>query len=174
VDLSEKEECERRCFDVEDTMSNWAPQPKAMITEGDTYTKWPDDETYPELAVNYIKLDKVPAYNEDWTPVLDAMRHNELYGTNGEVLFHKWSVQGSGNKAVYTASIEYTFPLQFADLVWSDGSKVHHKYVSLSDTMPFGTKELKIPFDATGAKWARLSVWDTMESGAWNNPVQIK
>jgi hypothetical protein len=174
VDLSEKEECERRCFDVEDTMSNWAPQPKAMITEGDTYTKWPDDETYPELAVNYIKLDKVPAYNEDWTPILDAMRHNELYGTNGEVLFHNWAVQGSGNKAVYTASIEYTFPLQFADLVWSDGSKVHHKYVSLSDTMPFGTKELKIPFDATGAKWARLSVWDTMESGAWNNPVQIK
>ena len=31
-------------------MSNWAPKPKYMIAEGDTYTKWPDDETYPQLA----------------------------------------------------------------------------------------------------------------------------
>ncbi len=174
VDLSEKEECEVRCFGVEDDMSNWAPKAKFMITEGDTYTKWPDDETYPQLAVNYLKLDKVPLYNESWAPVLAAIRRGELYGTNGEVLFHNWGVQGSGANSVYTAAIEYTFPLEFADLVWSDGSRIEHKFINLKDTMPFGTKELKIPFDATGKKWIRLSVWDSTGSGAWDNPIDLK
>jgi hypothetical protein len=174
VDLSEKEECEVRCFGVEDDMSNWAPKAKFMITEGDTYTKWPDDETYPQLAVNYLKLDKVPMYNESWSPVLEAIRRGDLYGTNGEVLFHNWGVQGSGASSVYTASIEYTFPLEFADLVWGDGTRTGHKFIDLRDTMPFGTKEFKIPFDATGKKWIRLSVWDSTGSGAWDNPVNLK
>jgi hypothetical protein len=174
VDLSEKEECEVRCFGVEDDMSNWAPKAKFMITEGDTYTKWPDDETYPQLAINYLKLDKVPLYNESWSPVLEAIRRGDLYGTNGEVLFHNWGVQGSGANSVYTASIEYTFPLEFADLVWSDGNRTEHKFIDLKDTMPFGTKEFKIPFDATGKKWIRLSVWDSTGSGAWDNPVNLK
>jgi hypothetical protein len=174
VDLSEKEECEVRCFGVEDDMSNWAPKAKYMITEGDTYTKWPDDETYPQLAINYLKLDKVPMYNESWSPVLDAIRRGDLYGTNGEVLFHNWGVQGSGAKSVYTASIEYTFPLEFADLVWGDGTRTGHKFIDLRDTMPFGTKEFKIPFDATGKKWIRLSVWDSTGSGAWDNPINLK
>ena len=174
VDLSEKEECEVRCFGVEDDMSNWAPKAKFMITEGDTYTKWPDDETYPQLAINYLKLDKVPLYNESWSPVLEAIRRGDFYGTNGEVLFHNWGVQGSGAKSVYTASIEYTFPLEFADLVWGDGTRIEHKFIDLRDTMPFGTKEFKIPFDATGKKWIRLSVWDSTGSGAWDNPINLK
>jgi hypothetical protein len=174
VDLSEKEECEVRCFGVEDDMSNWAPKAKYMITEGDTYTKWPDDETYPQLAINYLKLDKVPMYNESWSPVLEAIRRGDFYGTNGEVLFHTWGVQGSGANSVYTASIEYTFPLEFADLVWGDGTRTEHKFIDLRDTMPFGTKEFKIPFDATGKKWIRLSVWDSTGSGAWDNPVNLK
>jgi hypothetical protein len=174
VDLSEKEECEVRCFGVEDDMSNWAPKAKYMITEGDTYTKWPDDETYPQLSVNYLKLDKVPMYNESWSPVLEAIRRGDLYGTNGEVLFHNWGVQGSGANSVYTASIEYTFPLEFADLVWGDGTRTGHKFIDLRDTMPFGTKEFKIPFDATGKKWIRLSVWDSTGSGAWDNPINLK
>ena len=174
VDLSEKEECEVRCFGVEDDMSNWAPKAKFMITEGDTYTKWPDDETYPQLAINYLKLDKVPMYNESWSPVLEAIRRGDFYGTNGEVLFHNWGVQGSGANSVYTASIEYTFPLEFADLVWGDGNRIEHKFIDLKDTMPFGTKEFKIPFDATGKKWIRLSVWDSTGSGAWDNPINLK
>jgi hypothetical protein len=174
VDLSQKEQCEVRCFGVEDDMSNWAPKAKFMITEGDTYTKWPDDETYPQLAVNYIKLNKVPLYNESWSPVLEAIRRGDFYGTNGEVLFHNWGVQGSGANSVYTASIEYTFPLDFADLVWGDGTRTEHKFIDLKDTMPFGTKEFKIPFDATGKKWVRLSVWDSTGSGAWDNPVNLQ
>ena len=57
VDQSEKRICEKRCFGLLDDMNNWAGA-KYMIAEGDTYMKYPDDETYPELLVNYVKLDQ--------------------------------------------------------------------------------------------------------------------
>jgi hypothetical protein len=40
--------------------------------------------------------------------------------------------------------------LDFAELVWCDGSKVDRKIIDLKDTTPFGTKDFKIPFDAAG------------------------
>ncbi len=173
VDLSEKELCQVRCFGTGDDMSNWAPKPKFLIAEGDTYTKWPSDETYPQLTVNYIKLDRVPLYSESWAPIVEGIRTGNFFGTTGEVLFHNWGVQGSGARAVYTASVEYTFPLEFAELVWSDGTKIERKTVNLTDTLPFGTKEFKIPFDATGKKWVRFSVWDSAGDGAYVQPIAL-
>ena len=49
---------------MNDEMSDWAQKPKFILAEGDTYMKWPDDDTYPFLALNYLKLDKLPTYNE--------------------------------------------------------------------------------------------------------------
>ena len=45
--------------------------------------------------------------------------------------------------------------------------------IPATDLAPFGTHQFKIPFDATGKKWVRLSVWDSTGSGAWNNPTEI-
>ncbi len=174
VDLSQKRLCEVRCFVTNDEMSNWAPKPKFMLAEGDTYMKRPDDDTYPLLAVNYLKLDKVPAYNESWTPIVEAIHEGNFFGTTGEILFHNWGIEGAGAKSVYTANIEYTFPLDFAELVWSDGAKVERQIISLTDTTPFGTKSFRIPFDATGKKWVRFAVWDSAGNGAWPQPVMPK
>jgi hypothetical protein len=49
-----------------------------------------------------------------------------------------------------------------------------HKYIDLTDTTPFGSKEFKIPFDATGKKWVRFSVWDSAGNGAWVQPTDLK
>jgi hypothetical protein len=174
VDLSQKRLCEDRCFGLTDEMSNWAPKPKFMLAEGDTYMKVPSDDTYPLLAINYLKLDKVPAYNESWAPIVEGIRAGNFFGTTGEILFHKWGIEGSGAKSIYTASIEYTFPLEFAELVWSDGSKVDRKIIDLTDTEQFGAKNFRIPFDATGKKWVRFDVWDSAGDGAWLQPVQPK
>ncbi len=174
VDLSQKRLCEERCFGLTDEMSNWAPRPKFMLAEGDTYMKVPSDDTYPLLAINYLKLDKVPAYNESWAPVVEGIRAGNFFGTTGEILFHNWSIEGSGAKSVYTATIEYTFPLEFAELVWSDGTKVDRKIIDLTATEPFGTKTFRIPFDATGKKWVRFDVWDSAGNGAWLQPTPVK
>jgi len=174
VDLSQKRLCEVRCFELNDDMSNWAPKPKFMLAEGDTYMKVPGDDSYSSLTINYLKLDKVPSYKESWSPVVEGLRAGNFYGTTGEILFHNWGIEGSGAKSVYTASIEYTFPLEFAELVWSDGAKVDRRIVKLTDTAPFGAKDFRIPFDATGKKWIRLDVWDSAGDGAWLQPVQLK
>jgi len=174
VDLSQQRLCEHRCFGLNDEMSNWAPKPKFMLAEGDTYMKVPGDETYPLLAINYLKLDKVPAYNESWAPVVEGIHNGNFFGTTGEILFHHWAIEGAGPHSVYTASIEYTFPLEFAELVWSDGAKVDRKIIDLKDTTPFGTKSFRIPFDATGKKWVRFAVWDSAGNGAWLQPVAPK
>lgn len=173
VDLSEKRLCEDRCFGTNDDMSDWAPLPKYMLAEGDTYTKWPDDETYPQLTVNYVKLDHVPAYNESWSPIVEGIRTGNFFVTTGEILFHNWAVQGSGARRTYNASIEYTFPLEFAELVWSDGAKVERHTINLTDTLPFGTKQFSIPFNAMGKKWVRFAVWDSAGNGAFTQPIGL-
>ena len=173
VDLSEKRLCEVRCFGTNDDMSNWAPKPKYMLAEGDTYTKRPDDETYPQLAVNYLKLDRVPLYNESWAPIVEGIRAGNFFGTTGEILFHNWNIEGTGAKSIYNATIEYTFPLDFAELVWSDGTHIDRQIIQLTDTTPFGTKTFKIPFDGVGKKWVRFAVWDSAGDGAWLQPIAL-
>jgi hypothetical protein len=51
---------------------------------------------------------------------------------------------------------------------------VDRKIVSLTDTIPFETKTLRIPFDATGKQWVRMAVWDSAGDGAWLQPVLVK
>ena len=136
VDLSEKRLCEKRCFDLLDDMNNWAG-PKYMIAEGDTYMKYPDDETYPQLAVNYVKLDRVPKFSEGWTPVLDALRAGDYFVTSGEVLLRTSGIEGSGPKRTYVAEAEWTFPPEFAELVWSDGNKVDRQLIGMKEMAPF-------------------------------------
>jgi len=174
ADLSQERLCEVRCFGVNDDMSNWAAKPKFMLAEGDTYMKRPDDDTYPFLAINYVKMDKVPLWNESWAPIVEGIHEGNFFGTTGEILFHGWQIEGSGAKSVYVANIEYTFPLDFAEVVWSDGTTVDRKMVRLTDTEAFGTKTIRIPFDATGKKWVRFDVWDAAGDGAWLQPVAVQ
>ena len=163
-----------RCFGTRDDMSNWAPKPKFMIAEGDTYTKWPSDETYPQLTVNYIKLDRVPSFNESWSPIVEGIRAGNFYGTTGEVLFHNWGVEAKARKAS-TRPASNT-PSRSNSRSWSGAmaQRSSRKTISLTDTTPFGTKSFKIPFDATGKKWIRFSVWDSAGDGAYVQPIQLK
>jgi hypothetical protein len=156
-----------------DDSSNWAPQPKYMLAEGDTYTKWPDDETYPLLSVNYVKLDRVPSYSDGWGTVIAALRSGNFYGTTGEILFRNYGISGSGRNRVYTANVEWTYPLEFAELVWSDGKTVGREIIPAMELPPFGTHEFTIPFDEAGKKWVRFAVWDSAGNGAYTQPVSL-
>jgi len=52
-------------------------------------------------------------------------------------------------------------------------TKVDRQTINLSDTLPFGTKDFKIPFDAKGKKWVRFAVWDSAGNGAFAQPVKL-
>jgi len=174
VDQSEKRICEKRCLGLMDEMNNWTADPKYLIAEGDTYLKYPDDETYPQLYVNYVKLDRVPKFDESWSPILAAMRAGDFYVTSGEVLFRNWAIEGSGAHRTYTAEVEWTFPLEFAELVWGDGDTTHTETIPAADLPAFGSKKFSVPFDATGKKWVRFAVWDSAGNGAFTEPVHLK
>jgi hypothetical protein len=173
VDQSEKRLCEKRCLGLLDDMNNWTG-PKYLIAEGDTYMKYPDDETFPQLIVNYVKLDRVPKFDEDWNPLLRSMRAGDFFVSSGEVLLRNWGVEGSGSHRTYNAEVEWTFPLEFAELVWGDGDTTHTQIVSATDLAPFGAKKFSIPFDAAGKKWVRFAVWDSAGNGAFTQPVHLK
>jgi hypothetical protein len=173
VDQSEQRICEKRCFGTLDDMNNWAGS-KYLIAEGDTYTKYPDDETYPELEVNYVKLDKLPRFDEDWSPVLRALQSGNFFVTSGEVLIRNQSVAHAGQQGALTFDAEYTFPLEFAELVWSDGEKIGHQIVPATDLAPFGSHQFSFQFDPRGKKWVRFAVWDSAGNGAFTQPVMLK
>ena len=154
-------------------MNNWAG-PKYMIAEGDTYMKYPDDETFPQLMVNYVKLDRVPKFDDGWKSVIDALRAGDYFVTSGEVLFRNWGIEGSGAKRTYSAEAEWTFPPEFAELVWSDGKKVDRQVISMTEMRPFSSHKFRVPFDATGKKWVRFAVWDSAGNGAFTQPVHLK
>jgi hypothetical protein len=177
MDLSESRLCEWRCFDVTDTMNNMYAgsglRPKYIIADIDTYKKGPEDDLYPNFPVNYLKLANVPGPDDDWTPVLRALRNGEFFVTTGEILIRSYAVEGAGDRPTIAADVEWTFPLSFAEVVWGDGTKIDRQIIPATDLGAFGTKRFTIPFDAKGKEWVRFAVWDSAGNGAFVQPVWL-
>jgi len=145
-----------------------------MIAEGDTYQKYPDDDTYSHLIVNYVKLDRLPRYDEDWSPILKAMRAGDFFVTSGEVLLHGAKIEGNGPNWTMVVEAEWTFPPEFAELVWGDGTKTDRTIVAATELSEFGKKSFRIPFTAAGKKWVRFALWDSAGNGAFTQPVHLR
>ena len=177
MDLSEARICEWRCFDSTDTMNNLYAnsglKPKYIIADIDTYKKGPEDDTYANFPVNYLKIDKTPRPDEDVSPVLKALRDGNFFVTTGEILITNYAVAGTGAQRTVGADVEWTFPLSFVEVVWGDGKKVERQVISATDLGAFGSKHFAIPFDATGKAWVRFAVWDSAGNGAFVQPVWL-
>jgi hypothetical protein len=177
MDLSETRICEWRCFDSADTMNNLYAgsglKPKYIIADIDTYKKGPEDDTYANFPVNYLKIAATPRADDDVSPVLNALRDGNFFVTTGEILITSYAVAGSGAQRSIGADVEWTFPLSFVEVVWGDGKRVDRTIISATDLGAFGTKHFAIPFDATGKSWVRFAVWDTAGNGAFVQPVWL-
>ena len=173
-DNSEPTMCAWRCFDAVDTMNNMNAGtgigPKYVIADIDTYRKSPEDDTYANFPVNYLKLDTVPGPDQDWSPVLKAMRDGNFFVSTGEILIKNYAITGTGTQRTITADVEWTFPMAFMEIVTGDGKTVTKKVISATDMQAFGTKKLSIPFDAAGKKWVRFSMWDVAGNGGFMQP----
>ena len=176
-DNSEVRMCDWRCFDAIDTMNNMyaglGVKPKYVIADIDTYRKGPEDDLYANFPVNYLKIDKTPGPDDDYSPILKSLRDGNFFATTGEILIRNYSVAGTGNQRTITADVDWTFPLSFVEVVWSDGKKVDRQVISATESAPFGTKHFAIPFDATGKAWVRFAVWDSAGDGAFVQPVWV-
>jgi len=178
MDLSESTLCAWRCFDAADTMNNryasMGLRPKYIIADIDTYRKGPEDDLYPNFPVNYLKLDRVPGPDADWSPILKALRNGDFFVTTGEVLIKNYAVTGAAAQRTITADAEWTFPLSFLEVVSGDGKKVERQIISATELPPFGSKRFSIPFNATGKAWVRFAIWDVAGNGGFVQPVWLK
>jgi hypothetical protein len=176
-DNSEARMCDFRCFDAIDTMNtiyaSLGIKPKYVIADIDTYKKGPEDDLYANFPVNYLKIEKTPGPNDDYSPILKALRDGNFFATTGEILIRNYGVGGTGNQRTITADVEWTFPLNFVEVVWSDGRKVDRQVIPATDLPSFGTKHFAIRFDASGKAWVRFAVWDSAGNGAFVQPVWL-
>ena len=178
MDLSEERLCEWRCFDAMDTMNNQnansSLRPKYVIADIDTYKKGPEDDLYPNFPVNYLRMSRVPGPDEDWSPILRTLREGDFFVTTGEILITNYAVEGSGSRRNIVADVEWTFPMDFVEVVWGDGKKIDRQVISAKDLQPFGAKHFSIPFNASGKSWVRFAVWDSAGDGAFVQPSWIR
>jgi hypothetical protein len=132
----------------------------------------PGDDIYSSSPVSYIKLDQVPPPS-DVSPVIKTLMRGDYFVTSGEVLIPSWAVQGTGNRRTIAVDVEWTFPLEFVEVISGDGKKTDRQIVSATELPAFGKHHFQIPFDATGKKWVRVAVWDTAGNGAMVQPVKL-
>jgi hypothetical protein len=173
----------KRVLDLMDDMANWG-RPKYVLGEVDVFRVQPAYEIYGHMNINYLKLDKLPRFDDGWQPVLDALRHGRFFVSTGEVLIPDFKVGGkesgqvlrlSGNTtSLVEARMEWTFPPAFAEVIWGDGSRVHRRRVDLSNKEAFSSQRLRVVVDLKGAKWVRLEAWDVAANGAFSQPVWIE
>jgi hypothetical protein len=176
LDGSETRLCEYRCLPLFDDMNNWVADrptpPKYAWAISETYQKAPGDDIYANNPVNYVRLDRVPS-GDDWSPIVNALKRGDYFFTSGEVLIPSYSVEGTGNQRTVVADVEWTFPLDFVEVVWGDGQKTDRQIVSAADLPAFGTHRFQIPFNAAGKKWVRFAAWDTAGNGAFVQPIKL-
>ena len=176
VDGSETRLCDYRCLTLLDDMNNWvanlASAPKYAWAITETYQKGPGDDIYANNPVNYVKLDKVPT-GDDWSPIVNALKKGEYFWTSGEVLISNYQVEGTGARRTISADLEWTFPLEFVEVVWGDGQKTDRQIIPATDLPAFGKHKFTIPFDATGKKWVRFAAWDSVGNGAFVQPIKL-
>jgi hypothetical protein len=187
LDLSEKRLADARVMTLFDDMNNWVadlPTPKYLIAITETqstdrgepvhrFHKVPGDDTYGMNPVSYVKLDSLPS-PDDMTTLINALKRGDFFATTGEILIPAYSVQGTGSERTVVAEVEWTFPLEFVEVVWGDGQKTDRQIISTTDMPPFGRHRFAIPFNAAGKKWVRFAVWDTAGNGAFVQPVKIQ
>lgn len=175
-DLSEKRLSDYRVIPLLDDMNNWIAhsdlQLKYLLAITETYFKAPGDDIYANGPVSYLKLDSLPTSN-DYSSIINTLKQGNYFVTSGEVLIPSHHYSGSGDSALLTAEVQWTFPLDFVEVVTGDGSGTSSVIVSATDLFPFGSNTFQIPFDATGQAWVRFAAWDSAGNGAMTMPVRL-
>jgi hypothetical protein len=176
LDRSEERLCEYRCQRLFDDMSNWmadkpAP-PKYILSISEVRHQQPGDDIYSSSPVTYVKLDPLPR-PEDPSPVIQALMRGDSFVTSGEVLIPNFSVKGTGNPRTIVADVEWTFPLNFVEVVWGDGTKSDRQVISTTDLPAMSSHHFEIPFNAEGKKWVRFAAWDSAGNGAMVQPIKL-
>jgi hypothetical protein len=175
-DLSEVRLSDKRVIPLFDDMNNWIAgtslRPKYLLAITETYFKSPGDDVYANGPVSYLRVGDLPEPG-DYAPIVDALERGDYFVTSGEVLVPSHRYEGSGAGMSVVADVEWTFPLDFVEVVFGDGVRTTSRRMSAADLPAFGRETFTIPFDATGQAWVRFAAWDTAGNGAMTMPIRL-
>ena len=175
-DLSEVRLSDYRVIPLLDDMNNWIAdtslRPKYLLAITETYAKAPGDDIYANGPVSYLRIGELPEPGE-YAPIIDALMDGNYFVTSGEVLIPSHRYDGVGANTTLTAEVQWTFPLDFVEVVYGDGETTTTQVVSTKDLPPFGSHTFTIPFDATGQAWVRFAAWDSAGNGAMTMPIRL-
>jgi hypothetical protein len=159
-----------RSFDLLDELNNQGLR-KRLLGEVDVFQFDHTHELYAHMNINYVRLDRLPAFDR-WAEVLAPLASGEFFTTTGEVLLPDVDFASSSpTEIVARTRVVWTFPLQFAEIVWGDGKTTHREVIELTATREFGSSTFEWRTNASGWTWARVAVWDVAGNGAFVNPV---
>jgi len=88
-------------------------------------------------------------------------------------MLSNYAMQRAGEKRTIVADVEWTFPLEFMEIVWGDGVKIDRQIIPATNLGPMGKKRIELRFDATGRKWMRFAAWDTAGNGGTLQPIRF-
>ena len=136
------------------------------------------------MNVNYLRLDKIPRFEDGWQPVLDALRGGRFFVTTGEVLIPEFMVNGSTSGEVATLSenqqgrvrlkLKWTFPMDYVEIISGDGKTVKRQRLDLSNTSSYDEKSLRVDVDLAGQRRLRVEAWDVATNGAFTQPIWLQ
>jgi hypothetical protein len=176
LDGSEQRLCEYRCLPLLDDMNNWVADkptpPKFIHAISEFYQQGFGDDIYANNPVNYVKMGALPSPG-DWSPIIDSMKRGDYFVTSGEVLISSYAVRGAGEHRTVVADVEWTFPLEFVEIVWGDGQKTERQVIPATELPALGRHRFEIPFTTKGKKWIRFAAWDSAGNGAMVQPIKI-
>lgn len=171
-----------RVLDLMDDMANWGLR-KYVPGEVDVFKIDHTHELYGHMNINYLEVDRLPKFDDDWSPILDALRHGKFFTTTGEVLISEFAADGKPSGSSLTVrpneptslrlKLSWTFPLEFAEIVSGDGRKVYRERIDLSKTTSFGGTTLELSRRLSERRWVRMEVWDVAANGAYTQPVWL-
>ena len=173
----------KRVLDLLDDTANWGAK-KYIVGEVDIFQVDRTTEFYAHANVNYLRLDRIPRFEDGWAPVLKALRDGAFFISTGEVLMPRFTVddKASGEtlkldasgRAKLKANLTWTFPMAFAEVITGDGKQVHRKRIDLTGTGAFGKQSLEATLDLNGKTWVRLEAWDVAANGVISQPIWLK
>jgi hypothetical protein len=162
-----------RALNLLDDMNNWG-LPKRLLAETDMFAIDHTSELYAHMNANYVRLNRLPDF-DNYGQMLEAVARGDHFISMGEVLLPKVNVSTASDSVITaTASVQWTFPLAFGEIVWGDGNRTFTQTFSLTETRPFGSATFTWKTDAKDWKWARVAVWDVAGNGAFINPLRLR
>jgi len=172
----------KRVLDLMDDMNNWNLK-KTVISEADLFTITPENEMYAHMNVNYLILDTLPKFTDSWQPVLSSMQKGQFFTSTGEVLMPQLTINGKrsgetihlGDSELATIKLElnWTFPMNFVEVISGDGNKVYRERIDLTKTKAFGSQLLQFKTKLSNRTWVRIEAWDIAANGAFSQSFYI-